>query len=105
MRVSKAILVLVMILFASLSHAERFAVTASVANVRSGPGTQYDVIWKIEKYHPILVIHKTNPWYQFTDFEGDQGWVHKSLVDKVKTVMWFSLAMNIGRSAGQVAGQ
>ncbi len=100
MRVSTAILVLVMILFASLSHAERLAVTANVANVRSGPGTQYDVIWKIEKYHPVLVIHKTNPWYQFKDFEGDQGWVHKSLVDRIKTVITKGDISNIRSGPG-----
>ena len=100
MRVSTAILVLVMILFASLSHAERLAVTASVANVRSGPGTQYDVIWKIEKYHPVFVIHKSNSWYQFKDFEGDQGWVHQSLVGKIKAVITKGDISNIRSGPG-----
>ena len=100
MRVKTVILVCVLSLFASLAHAERFAVTASVANVRSGPGTKYDVIWKIEKFHPIFVIHKANPWYQFKDFEGDQGWVHKSLVGKMKTVITKGDKCNIRSGPG-----
>jgi SH3-like domain-containing protein len=100
MRVNTAILGFVMIWVAGLAHAERLAVTANVANVRSGPGTKYDVIWKIEKYHPIFVILKANPWYQFKDFEGDKGWVHKSLVGKIKTVITRGDISNIRSGPG-----
>ena len=88
MRVNTAILALFMISFAGLAHAERLAVSVNVANVRSGPGTKYDVIWQIEKYHPIFIIHKADPWYQFKDFEGDKGWVHKSLVGTTHKVLF-----------------
>ena len=100
MRVNTAILVCSMIFFAGLAHAERLAVSANVANVRSGPGTKYDVIWQIEKYHPILVIHKTDPWYQFKDFEDDKGWVHKSLLGKMKTVITKGNTSNIRSGPG-----
>ena len=100
MRVITAILICVMISFASLAHAERLAVSANVANVRSGPGTKYDVIWKIEKNHPIFVIHKADPWYQFKDFEGDKGWVHKSLVGKIETVITRGDISNIRSGPG-----
>ena len=85
---------------ASLAQAERLAVSASVANVRSGPGTQHDIIWKIEKYHPVFVIDKSDPWYQFKDFEGDQGWIHKSLVGKIKTVITKGEISNIRSGPG-----
>ncbi len=100
MRVYTAILVLLMILLTDLAHAERLAVSANVANVRSGPGTKYDVIWQIEKYHPIFVIHKADPWYQFKDFESDKGWVHKSLVGKIKTVITKGDKCNIRSGPG-----
>ncbi len=67
--------------------AERMAVSASEANVRSGPGPTHDVLWKIEKYHPIEVLEASGPWLRFKDFEGDSGWVHNSLVDKTSTVI------------------
>jgi len=67
--------------------AERMAVKANIANIRSGPGTEYEQLWQIEKYHPLLIIGKKGNWYQFQDFEGDQGWVHSSLLDKTETVI------------------
>ena len=67
--------------------AERMAVKANIANVRSGPGTGYPQLWQIEKYHPILILEKKGDWYKFQDFEGDQGWIHRSLLDKTETVI------------------
>ena len=80
--------------------AERMAVTGSVANVRSGPGGDYPIIWKIEKYHPVNVIKRSGEWYQFKDFENDTGWVHQSLVGKISTVITKKNKCNIRGGAG-----
>jgi SH3-like domain-containing protein len=66
---------------------ERMAVKSNTANIRSGPGTQYEKLWRIEKYHPVVVIEKKGEWYRFQDFEGDKGWIHRSLLDKAETVI------------------
>jgi SH3-like domain-containing protein len=67
--------------------AERMAISVKEANVRANPQPNADVLWKIEKYHPIEVIETTGVWLRFKDFEGDSGWVHKSLVDKTAAVI------------------
>jgi SH3-like domain-containing protein len=67
--------------------AERMAVSANDANIRSGPGPNQDVLWKVEKYYPIEVIETSGVWLRFKDYEGDSGWIHKSLVDKTLTVV------------------
>ena len=67
--------------------AERMAAKGDIANVRSGPGAKHEVLWQIEKYHPVLVVEKTGDWYRFRDFEGDEGWIHASLLDKTPTVI------------------
>jgi len=67
--------------------AERMAAKDDIANIRSGPGTQYELLWQIEKYHPVLVVEKRGVWYRFKDFEGDEGWIHASLLDKTRTVI------------------
>jgi SH3-like domain-containing protein len=67
--------------------AERMAVKTNTANIRSGPGTQYEQLWKIEKYHPVIIIEKKGDWFHFRDFEGDEGWIHRSLLDKTETVI------------------
>ena len=100
MKVYSTVLMIIILLGANLAQAERLAVSASVANVRSGPGTEYDILWKVEKYHPIFVIEKTDSWYHFRDFEGDKGWVHDSLVSKIKTIITKGEVNNIRSGAG-----
>ena len=100
MKVYSAIMVFLALICANFAYAERLAISANVANVRSGPGTQYDIIWKVEKYHPLFIVNKSNEWYQFEDFEGDQGWVHKSLVGKIKTIITKSDISNIRSGPG-----
>ncbi len=60
--------------------AERLAVSVPTANIRSGPGSEYKVLWQVEKYHPLLILKKDGNWYQFQDFEKDVGWIHNSLL-------------------------
>jgi SH3-like domain-containing protein len=67
--------------------AERMAVSAADANIRSGPGPNQDVLWKVEKYYPIEVFETSGVWLHFKDYEGDNGWIHKSLVDKTPSVV------------------
>jgi SH3-like domain-containing protein len=79
---------------------ERIAVTSSVANVRSGPGNNYDVMWQIEKYHPLEVVEKQGGWYRFKDFEGDLGWIHRSLVGSVRSVITVKGGCNVRSGPG-----
>jgi len=67
--------------------AERLSVTASIANIRSGPGTGHGILWRVEKYYPLSIISKSGAWYYFSDYEGDAGWIHQSLVGKVPSVI------------------
>jgi SH3-like domain-containing protein len=80
-------LIFLITIMAGTAMAERLTIVAPVANIRSGPGTKSDILWKVEKYYPIFVIKKSGSWYQFRDFEKDTGWVHKSLVGKLKAVI------------------
>lgn len=80
--------------------AERYAVSASKANIRSGPGTKYDWVWQVGKYYPIEVEEKKGNWYYFKDFEGDTGWIHKSLIDKIPTVITDKDNCNIRNGPG-----
>jgi SH3-like domain-containing protein len=72
---------------ASLVQAERLSVRTDIANIRSGPSTSDAVIWKVEKYHPLNVVHSQGDWCLFEDFEGDRGWIHRSLLAPTRTVI------------------
>ena len=99
-KVQSIIVVALLVGVAASALAERLAVTAPVANIRSGPGTRHNVMWQVEKYFPLLVINKSGEWYQFKDFEGDRGWVHNSLVGKIPTVITKNDKCNIRSGPG-----
>ena len=82
------------------AFAERMTVTDSIANIRSGPGTKNSIIWKVEKNHPLEIIEKKGSWYHFRDFENDKGWIHKSLIGKIKTVITKKEKCNIRTGPG-----
>lgn len=83
------VLFLVCLIFATgdAAAAERMAAKKDISNIRSGPGTDYDVLWQIERYHPVLVVEKRGVWCRFKDFEGDEGWIHAALLGKTRTVI------------------
>ena len=83
-----------------VASAERLSVTSPVANIRSGPGTGYDILWKVEKYFPVYVFEKSGSWYHFRDFENDKGWLHKSLVGKMKSIITVKQKCNVRSGAG-----
>jgi SH3-like domain-containing protein len=67
--------------------AERMTVKSAIANLRSGPGSKYEVLWQVEKFHPLLIIEKKKNWYKIKDFEGDMAWIHRSLLGKTNGVI------------------
>lgn len=75
--------------------AERVAVKATIANLRNGAGTNFKVLWQVEKYHPFLVVQKKGNWYEVKDFEGDTAWLHESLLDKTHTVVTVKSKCNV----------
>jgi SH3-like domain-containing protein len=94
------IIMILLVLLSSVSYAERLAVSVSVANIRSGPGKNYDVLWEIEKYHPLNVFKKSGKWCHFRDFEGDEGWIHESLIRKIPSIITKKEKCNIRSGPG-----
>ena len=81
------LLLLKTLLFIEPVMAERMAISSTKANIRSGPGTTYEILWQVEKYYPIEVIRKVGAWYFFKDFEGDTGWIKNTIIDNTKTII------------------
>jgi SH3-like domain-containing protein len=50
------------------------------ANLRSGPGTQYDLVFDADKGTPFKVLEKKDRWIKVQHADGDIGWVFNSLV-------------------------
>lgn len=54
---------------------------APKANLHVGPGPNYPVNWLLLRQGmPLEVIAEFDTWRQIRDFQGTEGWIHKSLL-------------------------
>lgn len=56
-------------------------VNVNVANIRNGPGLQYDVIKKVVKNTSLMVEWINGEWYKVKLFNGESGWIYNGIVD------------------------
>ena len=73
--------------WSEIESKKRFSIKAPIARIRSGPGVEHSVLWTAEKYYPVVVIDESETWYYFQDFEGDQGWIYKAILDQTLSVI------------------
>lgn len=62
---------------------EMVSIKGKVVNMRSGPGTNTDVLWELERGYPLQVLKRKGSWMQVRDFENDKGWVSSALTTRV----------------------
>lgn len=95
----KGLIIFFLFLFFALADTvfaeERLSVVASVANMRSGPGTEEQTLWQVEQYHPFIIIEKKGNWYKVKDYENDTAWLHNSLLGKIDTVITTKDKINV----------
>lgn len=60
----------------------RFVSTRSnPINVRVGPGTKYDIAWNYTVSGvPVEIVQEFDTWRKIRDMDGEEGWVHQSLL-------------------------
>lgn len=57
------------------------SIRAQTTNVRTGPGTNYDVAWIFVKSDlPVEIIQEFDTWRKIRDLDGSEGWVHRPLL-------------------------
>ncbi|MEA2061655.1 MAG: SH3 domain-containing protein [Thermodesulfobacteriota bacterium] len=93
-------MMIIMIMAGPAWGEERLCIESKIANIRSGPGTDNEVLWQVERYHPVNIVEKKGKWYRFTDFEGDFGWVHVALVGKTRSVITIKDECNVRTGPG-----
>lgn len=82
--------------FSTTAHCRMVAVKGENVNLRSGPGTAYSVKWEYGAGFPLEVIKEKGDWLLVTDFENDEGWIHKSLVENKPQVIVIANRNNDG---------
>lgn len=67
----------------------RFAsLRASEVNVRTGPGVRYPVEWVfVRRSLPIEIVAEFGTWRKIRDWQGTEGWVHRSMLSGRRTVI------------------
>jgi len=80
MKVLGLIMILSVLSLATLVSAETITVTASKANIRSGPGTGYKVIDVAKKGETLESIERKEGWIKVRLKGGKEGWVTEKLV-------------------------
>jgi len=72
---------------AGAASAQFVRVKVPAANIRSGPGVQYERLWSTYENYPLRVVDKRGRWLKTLDFEGYEGWIYAPLTDKQPTVV------------------
>jgi SH3-like domain-containing protein len=94
------LVLLLVIVWPAGATAKRLAVHTGKANVRSGPGTKHEILWTAGKYYPVDIIKQSGNWYQVRDFEGDQGWIYRTLLKKIPAVIVKGSIANVRKGPG-----
>jgi SH3-like domain-containing protein len=71
----------------SVFAAEYISVNKDGVNLRSGPGTNHEILWEVFNDFPLQVIGRKDQWLHTVDFEGDKGWLYAPLAGKKRTVI------------------
>ncbi len=70
----------ILFLLPLLSFAKMATVKGNKVNLRKGPGTKYEIKWEYGDGLPVEILDYQKNWIKIKDFEGDTGWIHKSLL-------------------------
>ncbi len=49
-------------------------------NIRSGPGTKNKILFIVDREVPLKVLKRQGRWLKIAHEDGDEGWIHASLV-------------------------
>src|SRR5690606_30718590 len=74
---------------ASTLPVPRFVTLATdEVNLRTGPGLRYPVKLVIKRSGlPVEIIREFDIWRQVRDVDGEEGWVHKSMLSGRRSVI------------------
>lgn len=79
---------------------QRVSIQGSSVNLRSGPGTSAEAVWELSRGYPLRVIGRKGSWLHVRDFEGDTGWVARSLTGAVPHHVVKSSVANLRNGPG-----
>ncbi len=56
--------------------------------VRTGPALRYPIKWIYQREHlPVEIVQEFDTWRKIRDMDGDDGWIHQSLLSGDRSVI------------------
>ncbi|MBI4665489.1 MAG: SH3 domain-containing protein [Nitrospinae bacterium] len=86
---------------AGAAYAETVYIEGKSGKFRSGPGTNYKVLWEAPRYTPVEFLAKFQNWYALRDKDGDVGWVHDQVVAKGKAAVVVAKKADVRKGPGK----
>jgi SH3-like domain-containing protein len=73
-------------------------------NVRTGPGLRYPVSWVFQRRDmPVEIVAEFENWRRIRDWEGAEGWVHRSMLSSDRAVLVVGDVATIRRDRAETA--
>lgn len=69
-------------------------------NLRAGPGTDTEVLWKLTRGYPLQVLETKGNWLRVQDFEGDGGWIARSVTSDARYHVVKATRLNLRAGPG-----
>lgn len=83
------------------AQAKMVSIAGDLVNMRSGPGTNYAVLWELGQGYPLKILETKGDWLKVVDFENDTGWVHEDVVSGVAHLVVKKNIINIRSGPGK----
>lgn len=78
----------IILLLCCNTFAQTMSVAFTGAEVRSAPSAMASkVVFKADKYYPLSVTKEGAEYFQVSDFRGRSGYIHKSLLKELTSVV------------------
>ncbi len=81
-RVAVLVITLIYVSTVAAIAADYVSVVKSGVNLRSGPDTKHEVLFRLPAHYPLKVLEDKGKWLMVSDYQGDKGWIFSSLVSK-----------------------
>lgn len=64
-------------------------------NIRRGPGQNHEIFYQAPLGYPLKIERTQGDWVLCRDWEGDSGWIKRSLLGNLKTVIILGSKVNL----------
>jgi SH3-like domain-containing protein len=77
------------------------SLSADQVNLRVGPGEDHPISWILTREGlPVEIVEEFDTWRKIRDPEGEEGWIHSSLLSSRRTIMVTGEVRDVRRTPG-----